>query len=111
MSLRTLAEHIRADFAATSGGHTLAAVREALAEGATSRADIARRAHISPFTVDAILAHLERTGQLRREVLASSCSSGACAQCAVGSSCPGPSSSAARGPVMLVLTHAERPRE
>ncbi|MBZ8177349.1 hypothetical protein GSS88_05995 [Corynebacterium sp. 3HC-13] len=79
----------------------LAAVENAIAEGAVSRSDIARRAGIHPMTVDAVLEHLLRTGRIRRETLHSSCSSGACSSCALSDgTC---TTTGARGPVMLVL--------
>ena len=80
-------------------GTPLAAVRSAIA-AATG---------LSRSTVDAAIDHLERTGSLRRERMASSCPSSGCGGCAHaggdGSACPssrigdGPP-----GPVALVLT-------
>ncbi|MFL0446206.1 FeoC-like transcriptional regulator [Corynebacterium xerosis] len=90
-------------------GTPLAAVRSAIADGVTSRSAIAAATGLSRSTVDAAIDHLERTGSLRRERMASSCPSGGCGGCAHaggdGSACPssrigdGPP-----GPVALVLT-------
>lgn len=91
-----------------------AAVRAAIAEGVASRTAIARRTGLAPATVDAVIDHLERTGALRREQLASSCPSGGCGGCAMaqaaGGGCPSESTGGAdgkgsrrRGPVALVL--------
>ena len=70
---------------------------------------IAAATGLSRSTVDAAIDHLERTGSLRRERMASSCPSSGCGGCAHaggdGSACPssrigdGPP-----GPVALVLT-------
>lgn len=87
----------------------LAAVRGAIADGAVSRADIADRTGLARATVDAAIEHLERTGSLRRERMASSCPSSGCGGCAHaaadGSACSSSSNGAGdRGPVALVLT-------
>lgn len=87
----------------------LAAVREAIADGEVSRADIAARTGLTRATVDAAIEHLERTGALRRERMASSCPSGGCGGCAHatadGSACSSSRNGAGtRGPVALVLT-------
>ncbi len=87
----------------------LAAVREAIADGEVSRADIAARTGLTRATVDAAIEHLERTGALRRERMASSCPSSGCGGCAHatadGSACPSSRNGAdTRGPVALVLT-------
>ncbi|WP_080792984.1 FeoC-like transcriptional regulator [Corynebacterium pacaense] len=88
----------------------VADVRAALLAGAVSRGDIAARTGLQRETVDAVLTHLERAGQLHREQLGSSCPGGGCSSCgfatAQGSSCGG----TARGPVALVLGPT-RPRE
>lgn len=88
----------------------LAAVREAIADGEVSRADIAARTGLTRATVDAAIEHLERTGALRRERMASSCPSSGCGGCAHatadGSACSSSRNGAGtRGPVALVLTH------
>ena len=87
----------------------LAAVREAIADGEVSRADIAARTGLTRATVDAAIEHLERTGALRRERMASSCPSSGCGGCAHatadGSACSSSRNGAGtRGPVALVLT-------
>ncbi|MGV3113633.1 FeoC-like transcriptional regulator [Corynebacterium freneyi] len=87
----------------------LAAVREAIADGEVSRADIAARTGLTRATVDAAIEHLERTGALRRERMASSCPSSGCGGCAHatadGSACsPSRNGAGTRGPVALVLT-------
>ncbi|MBP2332682.1 FeoC-like transcriptional regulator [Corynebacterium freneyi] len=87
----------------------LAAVREAIADGEVSRADIAARTGLTRATVDAAIEHLERTGALRRERMASSCPASGCGGCAHatadGSACSSSRNGAGtRGPVALVLT-------
>ncbi|MFC3851107.1 FeoC-like transcriptional regulator [Corynebacterium hansenii] len=84
----------------------LSAVREAIASGEASRAEIAERTGLSRATVDAAIEHLERTGSLRRERMASSCPSGGCAHAtADGGACSSSGNGAGeRGPVALVLT-------
>lgn len=87
----------------------LASVREAIADGEVSRADIAARTGLTRATVDAAIEHLERTGALRRERMASSCPSSGCGGCAHatadGSACSSSRNGAGtRGPVALVLT-------
>lgn len=85
----------------------MAAVRRCIADGVASRAAIARATGLERTTVDAVIDHLERTGALRRERLASSCPSGGCSGCGMaqsaGGTCPS-ESGAARGPVALVLS-------
>lgn len=81
----------------------LAGVQRAIAEGAVSRADIARRAHCTLSTVDAAIGHLERLGRLHREVLPSGCASGSCASCLLGHADGHSCGMQRRGPVMLVL--------
>ncbi|MDO5031218.1 FeoC-like transcriptional regulator [Corynebacterium sp.] len=76
------------------------AVRAAMAEGAGSRAGIARRTGLEPGTVDLILAHLEAVGDLSVETM-SACPSGGCGSCAAASACG--SAGHSRGPVMLSL--------
>lgn len=88
----------------------LAAVRQAIADGEVSRTDIAARTGLTRATVDAVIEHLERTGALRRERMASSCPSSGCGGCAHatadGSACSSSRNGAGtRGPVALVLTH------
>ncbi len=106
----------RKNGAPENGGQTTgtpqAAVRAAIAEGVASRIAIARRTGLAPATVDAIIDHLERTGALRREQLASSCPASGCGGCAMaqgaGGSCPsgsaGEKGARRRGPIALVLT-------
>lgn len=85
------------------GSHgPLADVEAAIAAGASGRRGIADRTGLTPSTVDAALDHLERTGRLRRERLASSCPAGGCSGCghAAGDACGG---IPGRGPVALTL--------
>lgn len=72
----------------------LGAVRDALAEGVLGRVLIAKQTGLHPATVDAILEHLTRTGELDTEVLAS-CPGGSCGSCTTG--CP------SHGPLILTL--------
>lgn len=93
--------------ASTTPATPLSAVADAIADGAAGRGDIARRTGLNPGTVDAAIDHLERTGRLRREHMASSCSAGGCGSCPVnhgGAECAGPG----RGPVALVLSPTRR---
>lgn len=85
----------------------LAAVEAAIATGATSRAEIAAATGLAGGTVDAAMAHLERTGRLARESLAAPCAAAGCAGCpsAAGGACA-TDAGGRRGPVALVL----RPR-
>ncbi|AGP31407.1 FeoC-like transcriptional regulator [Corynebacterium terpenotabidum] len=89
-------------------------VRDAIAAGATSRTDITRRTGLTPSTVDTAIEFLERTGRLRRERLASSCTAGSCSCCdlsrtsATGDPCCASHAGPERGPVALVLSPARR---
>ncbi|WP_291313257.1 FeoC-like transcriptional regulator [Corynebacterium sp. UBA2622] len=76
----------------------MSAVMAAIREGATGRADIARRTGLERTTVDAVIERLEAMGQLRREGLNSSCDAGGCGSCSSNGSC-----SIQQGPVALVL--------
>lgn len=93
----------------TTTAAPLAAVRGAIAAGRSSRAEIAERTGLSRSTVDAAIDHLERTGMLRRERMATSCASGGCSGCdhaaAMGGACSAAPTSpdGERGPVALVL--------
>jgi hypothetical protein len=86
------------------------AVRDAIAAGATSRPDIARRTGLTVSTVDATIDFLERSGRLRRERLASSCPGGSCACCSLahpdahGEPCCDLHKGPERGPIALVLS-------
>lgn len=71
-------------------------------DGARSRAEIRELTGLSASTVDAIIHHLERTGQLSYESLGSACAAGGCGACAAAKTCPGEHT--VSGPVALVLT-------
>ena len=79
-----------------SGG-PMSAVLGALREGFVSREEIARRTNLSPMTIDAVMAHLEATGEVQRRALNDSCAGG-CGGCASRGAC-----SIQQGPVALVL--------
>ncbi|WP_199849550.1 FeoC-like transcriptional regulator [Blastococcus sp. Marseille-P5729] len=87
----------------------LTAVSEAIAHGAVSRADIARRAGLDPSVVDASLDHLIRMGRITTEQLSSGCPDGGCGGCPSGKAdgsagCGASAPANARGPVLLKLT-------
>ncbi|EPD67748.1 hypothetical protein HMPREF1219_02161 [Corynebacterium pyruviciproducens ATCC BAA-1742] len=71
-------------------------VLASLKEGATSRAEVARRCSLQPATVDAVIEFLERSGRLTREEMRSC--AGNCSSCAISSRC-----GRGRGPVLLKL--------
>ena len=76
-------------------------VKEAIKQGKSNPADIAKATGLGQGTVEIILAHLERTAELVRESL-TSCPTGGCGRCAEGGGCfaaatPQP------GPVLLQL--------
>ena len=87
-----------------------ASVLEALWHGEpVTGSDLIATTGLTRATVDAAIEHLERTGALRRERMASSCPSSGCGGCAHatadGSTCSSSRNGAAtRGPVALVLT-------
>lgn len=58
----------------------MSAVLGALREGCVSREEIARRTNLSPMTIDAVMAHLEATGEVQRRALNDSCAGG-CGGC------------------------------
>lgn len=76
----------------------LAAVRSAITQGATSRAQLADATGLEPGTITLILEHLQTTGELDVEKLGG-CPSTGCGSCALSSHCVGPT----RGPVLLSL--------
>ena len=75
----------------------MSAVLDALREGCVSREEIARRTSLSPMTIDAVMAHLETTGDVQRRALNDSCAGG-CGGCSSRGAC-----SIQQGPVALVL--------
>ena len=83
----------------------VAAVRDAIAGGTTSRVGIAQATGLEPGTVDLIMDHLLATGELVKEMLSSCAASGGggCGGCEAASSCAAPPT-AGRGPVLLKLT-------
>lgn len=93
--------------AATAPRTPVGDVRNAIAAGATSRTDIARRTGLAPSTVDAAIDFLERTGRLRREHL-ESCPGGTCTSCPLANVSPSGDACCGldhgRGPVALVLS-------
>ena len=76
-------------------------VKEAITQGKTNPADIAKATGLGQGTVEIILAHLERTAELVRESL-NSCPTGGCGSCAQAGGCSG-AAAAHRGPVLLQL--------
>ena len=76
-------------------------VKEAIKQGKSNPADIAKATGSGQGTVEIILAHLERTAELVRESL-TSCPTGGCGSCAQAGGCSG-AAAAHRGPVLLQL--------
>ena len=56
-------------------------VRDAIAQGISSRSTIAQRTGLRRETVDLIIDRLERSGSLRRESLGGMCAGGGCSSC------------------------------
>jgi DNA-binding IclR family transcriptional regulator len=62
----------------------LVEVLDALAAGATSRADVARRTGLGPDVVDAAVEHLVRTGRVQQACATTAlCPAGGCGGCPV----------------------------
>lgn len=76
-------------------------VKEAIKQGKSNLADIAKATGLGQGTVEIILAHLERTAELVRESL-NSCPTGGCGSCAQAGGCSG-AAAGHRGPVLLQL--------
>jgi len=76
-------------------------VKEAIKQGKSNLADIAKATGLGQGTVEIILAHLERTAELVRESL-NSCPTGGCGSCAQAGGCSG-AAAEHRGPVVLQL--------
>ena len=76
-------------------------VKEAIKQGKSNPADIAKATGLGQGTVEIILAHLERTAELVRESL-NSCPTGGCGSCAQVGGCSG-AAAGQRGPVLLQL--------
>ena len=76
-------------------------VKEAIKQGKSNLADIAKATGLGQGTVEIILAHLERTAELVRESL-NSCPTGGCGSCAQAGGCSG-AAAGQRGPVLLQL--------
>ncbi|WP_408918809.1 MarR family transcriptional regulator [Corynebacterium kefirresidentii] len=76
-------------------------VKEAITQGKSNPADIAKATGLGQGTVEIILAHLERTAELVRESL-NSCPTGGCGSCAQAGGCSG-AAAGHRGPVLLQL--------
>lgn len=85
----------------------------AIADGATTTHDIARRTALSTDTVTASIEHLVRIGRLTASTLARGCPDGGCGGCASadngapGCGAAGPSQSR-RGPTLVALTITRR---
>ena len=76
-------------------------VKEAIKQGKSNLADIAKATGLGQGTVEIILAHLERTAELVRESL-NSCPTGGCGSCAQAGGCSA-AATEHRGPVLLQL--------
>lgn len=76
-------------------------VKEAITQGKSNPAGIAKATGLGQGTVEIILAHLERTAELVRESL-NSCPTGGCGSCAQAGGCSG-AAAGHRGPVLLQL--------
>ena len=76
-------------------------VKEAIKQGKSNSADIAKATGLGQGTVEIILAHLERTAELVRESL-NSCPTGGCGSCAQAGGCSA-AATEHRGPVLLQL--------
>ena len=76
-------------------------VKEAIKQGKSNPADIAKATGLGQGTVEIILAHLERTAELVREAL-TSCPTGGCGSCAQAGGCSA-AATEHRGPVLLQL--------
>ena len=76
-------------------------VKEAIKQGKSNPADIAKATGLGQGTVEIILAHLERSAELVRESL-TMCPTGGCGSCAQAGGCSG-AAAAHRGPVLLQL--------
>lgn len=76
-------------------------VKEAIKQGKSNLADIAKATGLGQGTVEIILAHLERTAELVRESL-TSCPTGGCGSCAQAGGCSA-AATEHRGPVLLQL--------
>lgn len=76
-------------------------VKEAIKQGKSNPAEIAKATGLGQGTVEIILAHLERTAELVRESL-TSCPTGGCGSCAQAGGCSG-AATEHRGPVVLQL--------
>nr|WP_083984359.1 FeoC-like transcriptional regulator [Corynebacterium epidermidicanis] len=77
-------------------------IKSAIRSGCTSRPEIARKTGLSPSTVELVMEHLERSGELVRESL-SSCPSSGCGSCTANTGCSGAANPQGRGPVLLQL--------
>ena len=76
-------------------------VKEAIKQGKSNPADIAKATGLGQGTVEIILAHLERTAELARESL-NSCPTGGCGSCAQAGGSSG-AAAGQRGPVVFQL--------
>lgn len=79
----------------------VAAVRDAIAGGTTSRAGIAQATGLELGTVDLVIEHLRASGELKAETL-SACGAGGCGSCPSSSGCVA-NTGTGRGPVLLTL--------
>lgn len=76
-------------------------VKEAIKQGKSNPAEIAKATGLGQGTIEVILAHLERSAELVRESL-TSCPTGGCGSCAQAGGCSG-AAAKRRGPVLLQL--------
>ena len=76
-----------------------------MAEGATSRADVAVRTGLARDVADAAIDHLVRMGRLDVHALGTTCPGGACGSCASGNDgAPGCETGTPSGPVLLQIS-------
>lgn len=98
--------------APTGHPNVLRLVLAAIAEGAGSRAGVARHTGLSAEVVDAAVDHLVRTGRLVTTPLGGGCATGGCGSCPSGrpdgaAGCGAAHVEVGRGPVALTI--AARP--
>ena len=83
----------------------LTSVLEAVADGATSRADVAQRTGLVRDVTDAAIDHLVRMGRLDVHALGTTCPGGACGSCPSGNDgAPGCDTQLPSGPVLLQIS-------
>ena len=77
-------------------------VKEAIKQGKSNPAEIAKATGLGQGTIEVILAHLERSAELVRESL-TSCPTGGCGSCSHSDGCSG-AEGGRREPVLLKLS-------